>query len=124
MTEAELQAAVLELLDLLGWRAVHVRPARTAHGWRTPLQGPTAVGFPDILAVRRDRVLGAELKSARGALTAEQERWLDDLSHAGVECHVWRPTDWTDGAIEAVLRLDLTHSPLAAPGDSTRITTH
>jgi hypothetical protein len=104
MTEAELQSVVLELLDLLGWRAMHTRPAQTRHGWRTPLQGATASGFPDVLAVRGARVLAAELKSARGALSADQRLWLDDLARAGVESHVWRPSDWTSGLVEAVLR--------------------
>jgi hypothetical protein len=104
MSESELQDVVLELLDVLGWRAVHVRPARTNAGWRTPLQGPTACGFPDVLAVCRDRMIAAELKSARGALTVDQKRWLDDLGRAGAEVYVWRPSDWTSGAIERTLR--------------------
>lgn len=104
MTETELQSVVLELLDILGWRAMHVRPARTARGWRTPLQGPTAVGFPDILAVRRGRVIAVELKSERGVPSADQKLWLEDLAKAGIETFVWRPGDWTSGTIEAVLR--------------------
>jgi hypothetical protein len=104
MTEAELTAAVLELLDLFGWRAIHARPARTAHGWRTPLQGPTAIGFPDILAVRGDRILAAELKVGRNTVTPEQAVWLAVLAQAGAEAHEWRETEWTDGTIERVIR--------------------
>ena len=40
MTEAELTAAVLELLDLLGFRAMHARPARTARGLAYARAGP------------------------------------------------------------------------------------
>lgn len=102
MTETELLDATLELAALFGWRSAHFRPARTAHGWRTPVAGD-GKGWPDLILIR-ERILVAELKSARGALSAEQRRWLDDLARAGVEAHVWRPADWTSGTIEAVLR--------------------
>lgn len=104
MTETQLQSVVLELLDVLGWRALHVRAARTKAGWRTPLQGPTAAGFPDVLAVRGNRIVAAELKSARGVVSGEQQQWLDDLDRAGAETYVWRPQDWAMGAIEHALR--------------------
>jgi hypothetical protein len=105
VTEAELCAGVLEMLDLFGWTAVHHRPGRTRGGsWRTPLQGRSAPGWPDIFAVRRERALAAELKSERGVLTDAQRRWLDDLGGAGVETYVWRPALWVDGTIEALLR--------------------
>jgi hypothetical protein len=103
MTEAELTAAVLELLDVLGWRAMHTRAARTSHGWSTPVQGPTAQGWPDIVAVRGDRIVFAELKARRGKLFAAQEEWIAALSAVG-ETYVWRPDSWLDGTIEAVLK--------------------
>jgi hypothetical protein len=103
MTEAELTGAVLDLLDVLGWRAMHTRPARTAHGWRTPLQGPTAVGWPDIVAVKGDRLLAAELKVGRNKPSPDQLAWLDALSAAGAETHIWTDSDWTAGAVERAL---------------------
>ncbi len=96
--------AVLELLDLLGWRAMHARPAKTAHGWRTPLQGPTSTGFPDIVAVKAGRILAAELKVKRNQPSPEQVAWLDAFRSGGAEVHLWRDTDWTGGSIEAALR--------------------
>lgn len=103
MTEADLTAAVLQLLDLLGWRAMHARPARTAHGWRTPLQGPTAKGFPDIIAVKAERLLVAELKVGRNTTADDQVDWLDAFEAVGAEVYVWRDTDWAAGNIEAAL---------------------
>lgn len=104
MSEAQLTSAVLQLLDVLSWRAMHTRTARTVRGWATPLQGPTAVGWPDIIAVRGDRIIAAELKVRRNRLTPEQTAWLEALAAAGVEAHIWTDTDWHDGTIEAVLR--------------------
>ena len=34
-TEQEYYQTILEGVHALGWRAVHFRPARTQHGWRT-----------------------------------------------------------------------------------------
>jgi hypothetical protein len=118
MTENDLTAAVLELLDLFGWRAVHARPARTAHGWRTPLQGPTAAGFPDIFAVKGNRILAAELKVGRNRVTPEQAGWLKVLALAGAEAYEWRDTDWTDGTIEAVIRRPTAGGELAAAAET------
>jgi hypothetical protein len=104
MTEAELTTAVLELLDVLGFRAMHTRPARTAHGWRTPLQGPTAVGFPDIVALKGTRLVVAELKVGRNQVTPAQQAWLDAFSAAGAEVFAWRDNDWLDGTVVAALK--------------------
>jgi hypothetical protein len=46
VTEADLQATILDAARLLGWRACHFRPARTTRGWRTPVEGDP--GFPDL----------------------------------------------------------------------------
>jgi VRR-NUC domain-containing protein len=102
MSEAELQDAVIDLAHLLGWQVAHFRPARTDRGWRTPVAADGA-GFPDCVLVR-DRVVYAELKSSKGALSVAQRRWLDSLDRAGAEVYIWRPADWTSGAIEQVLR--------------------
>ncbi|HLM96761.1 MAG TPA: VRR-NUC domain-containing protein [Acidimicrobiales bacterium] len=102
MTEQELLDSVVELAHLFGWRVAHFRPARTAHGWRTPVTADGA-GWPDLTLVR-ERIVFAELKSARGRLSVDQQDWLHALGHAGAESHVWHPTDWTDGTIERVLR--------------------
>lgn len=104
MTEAELQSAVLELLHLLGYRAMHTRPARTRSGWRTPLQGPTSPGWPDVFAVKGSRAIAAELKVGRNKPTPEQTAWLEALAAAGIETFVWTDVHWLAGTIEAALR--------------------
>jgi hypothetical protein len=96
-SEADYQAAVLELLGILGWRCVHHHPLRTKHGWRTGVQGPGCAGWPDVVAVKtrpelggRHRMLAAELKSRRGRVEPDQRVWLDLLAAAGVETFIWR----------------------------------
>jgi hypothetical protein len=86
---------------LFGWRTLHVRPARTDRGWRTPLQGD-GQGWPDVFAVRGTRAVAAELKSERGRLGPGQADWLAALEQAGVETYTWRPGNWPE--VEQVLR--------------------
>ena len=80
----------------LGWEAVHFRPARTAHGWRTPVQGTLGAGWPDLLLVRPPRIMAVELKADGKKATPEQQRVLALLAAAGVETHVWTPSQWED----------------------------
>lgn len=109
MTERQLQDAVLSCARLFGYRAYH--PWRSDH---------SAAGWPDLALVRAragepPRLLFAELKSANGKLSGEQQAWLDDLGRVAdyatmlgqpalVSVHVWRPADWLDGTVEKVLR--------------------
>jgi hypothetical protein len=69
-------------------------------GWRTPLSG--SPGFPDVVAVKGERVLFLELKSQNGKLRDEQRHWLSALGAAGAEVHCWKPDDWP--LIEGLLR--------------------
>jgi hypothetical protein len=98
--ERDFQKAVCEALTAFGWRWTHFRPARTGTGWRTPLSG--SPGYPDISAVRGERILFVELKAANGKLRDEQRSWLSALGAAGAEVHCWRPGDWP--VIEGLLR--------------------
>lgn len=100
MTEAAFSRQVLQLAKIRGWLRVHYRPARTKDGWRTALSGDR--GAPDIILVRRGRVLFVELKSARGRLEPDQKRWRAALEQCPqCEYYCWRPWDWN--TIEARL---------------------
>lgn len=103
MTEAQLQDAVITCAQVLGWRVAHFRPAHTARGWRTAVSADGA-GFPDLVLAGHGRLVFAELKSARGKLGPEQVDWAIALKGSGVTHCVWRPADWIDGTVEAVLR--------------------
>jgi hypothetical protein len=100
VTERDFQRAITDTLTLFHWRWCHFRPAMTRRGWRTALSG--SPGFPDIVAVRGNRILFLELKAEKGRLSDEQGRWLAALGAAGAEARCWRPSDWD--AIEETLR--------------------
>lgn len=106
MTEAQLLASVIEHAEWLGWRVMHPRPARTASGWVTAVQGTWARGYPDLTMLHpaSGRIMAVELKSADGRLAAEQRDWLDWFRACGVDARVWRPDDWLSGALAAALR--------------------
>jgi hypothetical protein len=99
MTEAQLLANVRELAGVLGWLTYH-----------THRSDRSEAGFPDLVLVRRGRVIFAELKDATRKVTGDQQLWLDrlgDVEHvaaAAVTVHVWRPADWLSGLIERELR--------------------
>lgn len=88
------------------WRWMHPRPAldtrRRVAGkaqWRTALQGNP--GWPDYAITDGTRFMVVELKSEDGTLSPDQRAWLAMLQQAGVETHVFRPSDRAE--IEALL---------------------
>ena len=93
LTEAAWSARVTDTAKLFGWRFAHFRPARTAKGWRTAMQGDR--GFPDLCLLRPPRLILAELKSDTGRVNAEQSDWIAELTSVpGIEVYIWRPSDW------------------------------
>lgn len=94
--EAAFQRQILDLADLFGWTSYHTYESRRSRK-----------GFPDLVMVRRGRLVFAEIKSERGRLSREQEKWLEELadverySLGNVKARVWRPSDWQE--IESIL---------------------
>lgn len=117
-SEQELLDATIDLAKAFQWLVHHDRPARTANGYKTAIQGHA--GFPDLVLARAGVVLFRELKGydARGRLgklTADQIDWgarIDPLTAPArtakpggyiapfVRQHwlfdVWTPDDWDD----------------------------
>lgn len=89
-TEEEFQAAVIQFAKLLGYRCYHTHDSRRSEP-----------GFPDLVLVKSGRMIVAELKRQTGRTTPAQQEWIALLRSAGVETHIWRPSDWD--AIVAVL---------------------
>ncbi|MDD5338459.1 MAG: VRR-NUC domain-containing protein [Dehalococcoidales bacterium] len=109
VTEADFQATVIKLAQYLGWKVAHFRGVRVlrANGnirYQTPVQGD-GKGFPDLVLVRRARIIYAELKSESGKLSPEQQEWLKALAAAGGEVYIWRLSDWQE--IQEVLTREL-----------------
>lgn len=110
LTEAQLTDVICDAARLYGWRVSHFRPAQTARGWRTPVQGDP--GFPDLCLARDGVVVFAELKVGRGRLRPAQELWRDALGEQ------WRL--WTDRDLDEVMQFLRTRHPSAGPDPSAR----
>lgn len=102
MLEAELMEVVIDTAHLFGWTVAHFRPALTNKGWRTPVSAD-GKGYPDCMFTR-ERIFFAELKVGYNKLSPEQAEWGSRILLAGGEWYEWRPKDWADGTIEAILR--------------------
>jgi hypothetical protein len=53
-------------------------------------------GFPDLVMVRGNRLIFAELKKASGRLEDKQILWLARLEQTGAECYLWKPEQFND----------------------------
>ena len=63
--ERELQASVVELATVLGYRVYHTFDSRRS-----------APGFPDLILIRDTRLVAIECKSSTGKLSDPQREWL------------------------------------------------
>lgn len=93
MSEAQLQASIVEAARYLRYRHYHTTDSRKSQP-----------GFPDLVLVHRDtgRVIFAELKAEKGRVTDAQQEWLSLLGKQS-EAHLWRPADWLSGEVRRVL---------------------
>jgi len=103
MRERELQAAIVELAQALGYKVAHFRAMAGSDGrWRTPVAADGA-GFPDLVLVGA-QVLFVEVKAAKGRLSPAQVEWKLALIEGEALWFVWRPAAWLSGEVEATLR--------------------
>ena len=96
-SEADFQKRVIKLLQDNGWLVHAERPARSAKGWVTPIQGQA--GWPDIAAIHPVEHLFwlLELKAETGKLNAGQEKWLLAASQCRIDAVIiLRPSDFAD----------------------------
>lgn len=91
LTEQQCQDKIIDAAKLGGWLVHAGRPARTANGWATAIQGHA--GFPDLVLVHPRRgVRFVELKRKPNKLEPAQAEWLNQLNAAHVRAHVlWVP---------------------------------
>lgn len=94
VTEAELQSWVLEFCTVLGLLAFHSGDSRR----------DSSAGLPDLVIVGSRGVIYRELKTMRGHLRVEQQRWISRLQRAGADAAVWKPTAWFDDRIARELK--------------------
>lgn len=97
ISEREFMKNVMDLAALRGWRCFHQRPGMTKSGkWRSAIQGKGSDGFPDLVLVRRERLLFIELKADRGIVSDAQHEWIEALNKidGAVFAYILRPSQW------------------------------
>lgn len=102
LTGSDLQRQITDLAAMYGWAWMHIRPAQTNQGWRTPISGSLGKGWPDLVLVNpmRRRTLAIEVKRELGdSPTPDQVYVHTILAEAGWTVRVWRPSDMTSGRI-------------------------
>lgn len=104
MLEAALQANVIDCAERGDWLWWHDTDSRR-----------NQAGLPDLILLhkRTGRLVFVELKSSTGKLRSAQRMWLRALMIRH-ECYLWRPADWTSGAIQRFLLAERTASPVSA----------
>ena len=90
-TEKQFMSQVIRAAKVLGWAHYHTHNSQKSEA-----------GFPDLVLVKRPRVLFVELKAERTKLTSAQRAWIDELRACGQEAYIWRPQHWPN--IEKLLR--------------------
>lgn len=109
--EQGFQDTLVEYARTCGWLVAHFRRAAVRAGRVATPVAYDAAGFPDLVLVRKDRVVFAELKR-KGVrkVSPEQQKWARALigveaENPGVTYVVWNPIDWeTPGGIRETLR--------------------
>jgi hypothetical protein len=88
VSETALLEFVRDVSRMRGWLSYHTRDSRRSDP-----------GFPDLVLVRRPRLVFAELKAAGKHPTRFQRDWLSALAGVGdatdglLEVYIWRPAD-------------------------------
>lgn len=81
---------VKDLARALGWKTYHTLRSKGSDA-----------GYPDLVLLRGNLQVIAELKTMKGETTPAQEEWLAAFAAAGAQVYVWRPCDRPE--IERVL---------------------
>jgi Holliday junction resolvase len=82
-SERSFQNAVVRYARLMGWAVVFTHDSRHS-----------PKGWPDLVCIRRPRIVFLELKAQRGRVTPEQAACLAELRACGMEALVARPSQW------------------------------
>jgi hypothetical protein len=83
MSEKQVQELVRRAAGLGGWLYFHTWNARHS-----------PAGYPDVTAIRHERLVVAELKRQGQTPTREQAQWLEAFQGVRtVEAYVWTPAD-------------------------------
>lgn len=82
-TEKAFQSGVVQLAIRCGWMVYHTYDSRRC-----------VPGFPDLILLRGNRQVVAELKIEPNKPTESQREWLAAFAATGAETFIWYPSDW------------------------------
>lgn len=94
MSEAEFQAAVLQMAKLHRVKAYHTFDSRRS-----------VAGYPDLTLVGGRGTAFRELKTMTGKVSPDQLAWLDALAQAGQDVGIWRPDQLRTDVLDTMRRL-------------------
>lgn len=104
ISEADVQAGIIDLAQALGGRVTHFSDSRRDIGGGEMVGDEDALGYPDLTIVLPTGVWWVECKTELAKVTLEQQEWLDAINLVmpghGI---VARPSNWRDGTIETLL---------------------
>jgi hypothetical protein len=83
LTEAQFQRQVVDYAKLMGWTVFFTHDSRHS-----------PAGWPDLVCIRRPRIVFMEVKAERTPVTQAQTRTLAELRACGLSAFVVRPSDW------------------------------
>lgn len=90
MTEAEFQRRLVQHAESLGWEWMHI--GRTGKHVANGAKGTLGPGWPDLLLVRGDRMVIAELKAEKAPPPTVTQQLVLGVLGGAVETFVWRPS--------------------------------
>jgi len=97
-SEASFMAQVIAYARLRGWHHWHdqaTNAPRVCPVCLTPSKVKrNEAGLPDLILIRRPRLIFAELKRDGEYPTPAQQAWLNDLAACDQEAFCWHPADW------------------------------
>jgi hypothetical protein len=95
ISEERFEQQVILLARLRGWRGYHTRKS---YGVVMGVSPSDAYGWPDwaFWHPRKGLFMLRELKSQSGVVLPRQKQVIAELAACGVDCKVWRPSDWAD----------------------------
>ena len=102
VSERSFQSAVIDLARRLGWLVGHHHDSRRQIGPGKHVGDRDAAGVPDLILVRGNRIVLAELKADGGRLRPAQKTWLDALRAVEADAagrvlvRVWTPSSWDE----------------------------
>ncbi len=104
ITGKRLQDDIASLARSRKFHVAHFSPGRVGpkDRWITNYAYDSK-GFLDLVLVR-ERLIMVEIKGDGDTLRAEQELWIEWLTAAGIENHVWGPSEWFDGTVDRILK--------------------